>query len=127
MGLLQFALGLSRTKGESPKDSYSTKPRENPVIKMETVQEGGAVTTLHGVTIYTCSCIFFSDPPWSEAGPPPPHTHTHTHMYTRFLKIFWIPGIFFFQNCLRYFFFHKFSLKSPLNCVAQENQLFCRC
>ena len=29
MGLLHFALGLSRTKGESPKDSYSTKPREN--------------------------------------------------------------------------------------------------
>ena len=32
MGLLQFALGLSRTKGESHKDSYSTKPRENPEI-----------------------------------------------------------------------------------------------
>ena len=30
MGLLQFALGLSRTNGESPKDSYSTKPRESP-------------------------------------------------------------------------------------------------
>ena len=41
MGLLQFALGLSRTKGESPNDSYRTKPRENPVIKMETGQEGG--------------------------------------------------------------------------------------
>ena len=37
----QFALGLSRTKGESPKDSYSTKPTENPVIKMETGQEEG--------------------------------------------------------------------------------------
>ena len=31
MGLLQFALGLSNTKGESPRDSYSTKQRENPV------------------------------------------------------------------------------------------------
>ena len=30
MGLLQFALGLSRTKGESPKDSYSPKQRQNP-------------------------------------------------------------------------------------------------
>ena len=30
MGLLQLALGLSRTKSGSPKDSYSTKPRENP-------------------------------------------------------------------------------------------------
>ena len=30
MGLLQFAYGLSITKGESPKDSYSTKPRKNP-------------------------------------------------------------------------------------------------
>ena len=29
MGPLQFALGLQRTKGESPKDSYVTKPREN--------------------------------------------------------------------------------------------------
>ena len=29
MGLLQFALGLSKFKGESPKDSYSAKPREN--------------------------------------------------------------------------------------------------
>ena len=31
MGLLQFALGLSKFKGESPKDSYSAKPRENHV------------------------------------------------------------------------------------------------
>ena len=30
VGLLQWALGLSRTKGESPKDSYNAKPRENP-------------------------------------------------------------------------------------------------
>ena len=30
MGLLQFVLGLPWTKGESPKDSYNTKPRENP-------------------------------------------------------------------------------------------------
>ena len=29
MGLLQYALGLSKFKGESPKDSYSAKPREN--------------------------------------------------------------------------------------------------
>ena len=29
MGLLQFALGLSKFKGESPKDSYSAKQREN--------------------------------------------------------------------------------------------------
>ena len=29
MGLLRFALGLSKFKGESPKDSYSAKPREN--------------------------------------------------------------------------------------------------
>ena len=29
MGLLQFALGLSKFKGESPKDSNSAKPREN--------------------------------------------------------------------------------------------------
>ena len=31
MGLLQFAPGLSKTKDESPKDSYSAKQRENPV------------------------------------------------------------------------------------------------
>ena len=31
VGLLQCALGLSRTKGESPKDSYNATPRENPV------------------------------------------------------------------------------------------------
>ena len=30
VGLLQWALGLSRTKGESPKDSYNATPRENP-------------------------------------------------------------------------------------------------
>ena len=30
MGLLQFALGLSKTKCESPKVFLSTKPRENP-------------------------------------------------------------------------------------------------
>ena len=29
MRLLQFALGFSKFKGESPKDSYSAKPREN--------------------------------------------------------------------------------------------------
>ena len=29
MGLLHLALGLSWTKGESPKDSYNTKLREN--------------------------------------------------------------------------------------------------
>ena len=39
MGLLQFALGLSKFKGESPKDSNSAKPRENhdkisPIISL---------------------------------------------------------------------------------------------
>ena len=33
VGLLQCALGLSRTKGESPKDSYNATPRENPAFK----------------------------------------------------------------------------------------------
>ena len=52
MGLSQFALGLSRTKGESPKDSYSTKPRENPVIKMELGQEGVGLHPSWGNYIY---------------------------------------------------------------------------
>ena len=34
MGLLQFALGLAWTKGESPKNSYNTKPRENPAFQI---------------------------------------------------------------------------------------------
>ena len=33
VGLLQCALGLSRTKGESPKDFYNAKPRENPDVR----------------------------------------------------------------------------------------------
>ena len=32
VGLLQWALGLSRTKGESPKDSYNATLRENPAV-----------------------------------------------------------------------------------------------
>ena len=31
VGLLKCALGLSETKGESPKDSCNAIPRENPV------------------------------------------------------------------------------------------------
>ena len=34
MGLSEFAGGLSRTKCESPKDSGSTKPRENPGVRL---------------------------------------------------------------------------------------------
>ena len=30
VGLIQWALGLSRTKGESPKDSNNATARENP-------------------------------------------------------------------------------------------------
>ena len=45
VGLLQWALGLSRTKGESPKDSYNATPRENPVVYNFNFTHVGAMIT----------------------------------------------------------------------------------
>ena len=59
MGLLQFALGLPNTKGESPRDSYSTKPRENPGLENSHMLQMTGALFLHvyltGPKRFSCS------------------------------------------------------------------------